>query len=143
MALRGFMYTTLCCILIGLSACSAKKSNLRTQAPWVLANWRGCAYQYNTDEHWELFLEVDSIQNSFKISYPGLECSGTWKLIYTGKDRIVLRERITRGLQNCVTRGKVVLEKREGSVVFKYFYPTDATLNAEGRLFKENRAVKN
>ena len=112
-------------------------------APWVLGNWGGSAYQYNTDEHWELFLEVDSIQNSFKVNYPALECSGTWKLIHTGKERIVLRERITRGLQNCVTRGKVVLEKREGSVVFKYFYPTDTTLNAEGRLFKENKAVKN
>lgn len=129
---------------MGGAACSStKKNNLQVSAPWVLGNWGGSAYQYDTNEHWELFLAVNSTQNRFSVTYPGLKCSGTWKLINTSKDRIVLREQITRGLQNCVTNGKVVLEKRNDLVVFKYFYPTDATLNAEGRLFKENRAVKN
>ena len=133
----GIFFTAIFFIMASTISCSSSKRNsLKTNPSWVIANWQGSAYQFDTKENWTMTLAVDSLTNDFKIDYPSLQCSGNWKVIRISENRIELREKITRGIRNCVTRGKVVLEHRSDHTAFRYYYPTDTFLNAEGHLFR-------
>lgn len=49
--------------------------------------------------------------NRYQIEYPSLKCSGRWIPISVDPRRARFRERITVGLEECVDRGKVVIER--------------------------------
>jgi len=124
----------LCCLLI-FSCCSLnKKVGKPTNVAWSNGTWQGMVHQFNTNEDWDMELEV--VNQTFNVKYPMSKCGASWSVLRATKNRIDLREKITHGIQNCVTRGMVVLERKDTLLLFKYFYPTDAILNAEGQLFK-------
>jgi len=124
----------LCCLLAMSSCLSDKKESKKINIEEYYGAWQGTAHQYDTNSDWDMELKADN--QNFTITYPISQCGGYWKLEAINTNHIVLRETITYGIENCVTKGKVVLEKKGNKLLYKYFYPTDAILNSKGELFK-------
>ena len=88
---------------------------------WLRGEWEGKGYQIDTDETWTMRLRTQG--RKFLIEYPSLNCGGEWKLISINSRRARFRERITVGLNECVDKGSVLVERLNGrQIAFRYSY---------------------
>ena len=85
------------------------------------AVWAGEGVQ--TDgQRWSV--EIALGDDSARISYPSIPCSGTLEVLATTADAITLRETITDGVFACITGGTVVLRvEAGGSMLFDWTDP--------------------
>lgn len=72
--------------------------------------WVGLGFQENTQNSWKIELFKIS-NNSYKINYPSIPCSGLWKTEKIEKNRIVFTEIINENVNKCVPINKVVVTK--------------------------------
>ncbi len=88
---------------------------------WLSGKWEGTGFQIDTDETWTMRFRTQG--KKYLIEYPSLNCGGEWKLISINSRRARFREKITAGLDECVGRGNVVIERLNGrQIAFRYSY---------------------
>lgn len=78
-------------------------------ASWLRGTWEGTGYQIDTNETWTMRLKVQG--GKYLIEYPSLNCGGEWRLLSINSRRARFREHIRFGLDACVNRGTVVIER--------------------------------
>lgn len=99
--------------------CGQGKNRHRT---WLNGTWEGTGYQMDNNETWTMRLTVKA--NRYRIEYPSLNCEGRWRPISINSGRARFRERITRGLEQCTDKGKVVIERlSRRQIAFRYSNP--------------------
>jgi hypothetical protein len=76
---------------------------------WLNGNWEGTGYQTDTNETWAMKLTARG--GRYRIEYPSLKCGGRWLPLSISAGRARFIEKITFGLEDCVDRGKVVVER--------------------------------
>lgn len=125
-------------------SCSANKEQSLQKEKLVLSNnkwihgaWIGRGEQLDINEHWDINLICDLKNNSFKISYPDLNCGEKWQLTKHSKNTLEFREKIKYGKKRCFNKGKVIIQNADSLLLFTYYYPNDTILNAKGQLFRE------
>jgi hypothetical protein len=82
---------------------------------WLNGTWEGTGYQIDTNSTWTMRLKVRG--HRYTIEYPSLNCGGRWRLLSINANRARFLERITFGREECVDRGKVVIEKLSGAQI--------------------------
>lgn len=108
----------------------------RRSGSWLNGKWEGKGYQIDTDETWTMRLRTQG--RKFLIEYPSLNCGGEWKLISINSRRARFRERITRGLNECVDKGIVLIERLNGrQIAYRYSYRGTTDVSASAILFKK------
>ena len=101
------MLRTALMVLLALSFTSPISA--QNKRSWLAGTWEGTGYQIDTNETWTMKLTVRG--NRYTIEYPSLKCSGRWIRISADARRASFRERIIVGLEECVDRGYVVVER--------------------------------
>lgn len=108
---------------------------------WLYGELFGTIKQFDINENWTMNLKVKkgsdifgSEIQSFKIDYPSLNCGGDWTIISESDNKVEFREKIKYGNDICGNSGKAVVEKKNGEIIFSYYFPDDNTLNAQGIL---------
>ena len=79
---------------------------------WLRGTWEGTGYQIDTDTTWTMRLRVRG--GKYVIEYPSLKCGGRWRRLKINSRRATFREHITVGRDECVDRGRVVIERLNG-----------------------------
>lgn len=87
---------------------------------WLNGTWEGKGYQIDTDETWTMKLRVKG--RSYMIEYPSLKCGGTWRRLSIGPRLARFRENITFGLEECMNKGSVVIERLSNRQVAFWYY---------------------
>lgn len=100
------------CLFFSLTVAVCPQGKSRT---WLNGNWEGTGYQMDTDTTWTMSFRARG--KRYRIEYPSLKCSGTWRLVSVNSRRAIFRERITVGRESCVDRGVVTIEKLNGSQI--------------------------
>ena len=123
------LVATLALLLVTTSVvCGQSKNRNRT---WLNGTWEGTGYQIDNNETWTMRLTVKG--NRYRIEYPSLNCAGTWGPIKFGSSRVRFRETITRGVEVCTNKGRVVivrLSRRQLAYRYVNQGETDVTASA-------------
>lgn len=118
------------CLLLSVSFAAYPQSR---GASWLKGTWEGTGYQLDTDETWTMRLKVQG--SRFLIEYPSLNCGGEWKLVSINSGRARFKERITRGREECVDAGNVIVERLNGrQLAFRYSYQRTNEISASAIL---------
>ncbi|MBA3768793.1 MAG: hypothetical protein H0W99_17790 [Acidobacteria bacterium] len=100
---------------------------------WLKGKWEGKGFQIDTDETWTMRLRTQG--RKFLVEYPSLNCGGEWKLISINSRRAMFRERITLGLNECVDKGNVLIERLNGrQIAYRYSYRGTTEVSASAIL---------
>jgi len=94
-------------ILITAPVICGQSKNKNTA--WLNGTWEGTGYQMDNNETWTMRLTVKG--SRYRIEYPSLNCEGTWRPIAISSWTARFREMITRGVDICTDKGKVVIER--------------------------------
>jgi hypothetical protein len=101
----------------------------REDISWLNGQWIGLGYQPNTETRWSISLEADTDKRIFLINYPSISCRGKWKIVSADVNRIVFREKITEGIENCIPTGTVVVTKVDDNhISYSYFEKIEGKL---------------
>ncbi|MBR9920690.1 MAG: hypothetical protein GYB31_07600 [Bacteroidetes bacterium] len=107
-------------LLISLFATSLNAQEI----PWLKGSWHGIGYQAPTDSNWEIVLKYDEDIGNLNVSYPSLECGGSWKLVESREGYAEFVEQITEGTENCDNSVKVVVTQIDDEFIsVAYFLP--------------------
>jgi hypothetical protein len=119
-------------VLIALAFASSVFAQNK-QRSWLTGTWEGTGYQIDNNETWTMKLTVRG--NRYIIEYPSLKCSGRWTPVSINARRATFRERITVGLEQCVDRGKVVVERLSArQVAYRFVNNGERNVNASAIL---------
>lgn len=99
-------------VLLSLSATG--QSNVQD---WLDGDWEGTGYQPGSNSSWALTLSVNSYLNEASVSYPGLQCRGTWEIRDRDNEKIVFEEIITEGKNRCIDGSRIVVTLLANSLV--------------------------
>ena len=102
--MKNFLFTVFVCVCMsGLVATTILRDNSSKVPKWLVGEWEGTGYQPDAGAGWKMTIKSDATNNKMlKVNYPTIPCSGNWTVIETQKDRVVIKEKITEGVQNCV-----------------------------------------
>lgn len=115
-------------LFLSLSAGAAAVSTHDTKNPssWIDGNWTGIGYQIDSGETWEIELSADSSRGTYSITYPDLNCRGTWKLESSDGYSAVFIERIEKGDHACADGGLIKISKiDQNHISFSFFWEED------------------
>jgi hypothetical protein len=90
------------------------------RAPWLNGTWEGTGYQMDTDSTWTMRLTVS--RGTYSIEYPSLNCGGRWRPVRVGPRLARFREEITAGLDACVNRSTVIVQRLTSRQLAVRFY---------------------
>ena len=103
----------------------------QTRGGWLRGEWTGTGYQVDSESTWAMVLNFR--RGRYTAEYPSLECTARWRLLSVTRTRAVFRETVTKGLEKCATRGRVVIERlnaRQLGYRFSYQGSQDFTASA-------------
>lgn len=103
----------------------------QTRGGWLRGEWVGTGYQTDSESTWAMVLNFR--RGSYTAEYPSLECTARWRLLSVTRTRAVFRETVTKGVEKCATRGRVVIERlnaRQLGYRFSYQNSQDFTASA-------------
>jgi hypothetical protein len=95
-------------LLVSLASVVCPQNKAKSR-PWLEGTWEGTGYQIDNNELWPMKLTVR--KKRYKIEYPSLNCGGRWIPLSINRIRARFIEKITFGLQECVNKGNVVIER--------------------------------
>ena len=95
-------------LLVCLTSVVNSQSKTET-GRWLSGAWEGTGYQIDNNETWTMKLTVRG--KVYKIEYPSLKCGGKWLPLSIDRSRARFIEKITFGLEDCVDKGNVVIER--------------------------------
>jgi hypothetical protein len=95
-------------LLVSLTSVVSPQSKTGTRS-WLNGTWEGKGYQTDNDETWTMKLTVRG--RRYRIEYPTLKCGGRWIPLSIDRSRARFIEKIAFGLQDCVDKGNVVIER--------------------------------
>ncbi len=99
-------------IMISVSCSSTK---------WIEGSWTGVGKQID-NKTWEMEFTAKP-QADYKINYPGLSCSGNWKVMSKKGNQITFREEITiNEMSRCDQGGEIVATKINDNKMELVFY---------------------
>ncbi|AYZ12967.1 hypothetical protein EGY05_13955 [Chryseobacterium arthrosphaerae] len=81
----------------------------------------GVGFQKSENESWAINVDMSSKKNT-TVSYPTLGCSGKWVLLKEEPKKILFKEVIEEGLDQCVPTGFISLVKDDVSPTAYRFY---------------------
>ena len=90
------------------------------RAPWLNGSWEGTGYQMDTDSTWTMRLTIS--RGGYSIEYPSLNCGGRWRPVRVGARLARFREEITSGLDACVNRSTVIVQRLTSQQIAVRFY---------------------
>lgn len=103
---------------------------------WLDGDWEGIGSQDDNKTEWPIRLSINQSESKYHIEYPSLNCGGEWKPIFRTTKKVMFKEKLTHGIENCINEGSVILEVlASGELSFKYYGPSE-TVNASGILKK-------
>jgi len=76
---------------------------------WISGDWAGKGFQPSDKGTWEIILSTDLKTKTIIVSYPGLNCSGNWKIESSTENSALLTEIIINGKTNCISGSKIFL----------------------------------
>lgn len=114
-----------------------------TEHAKIKGKWFGTGHQID-GQTWQIALHYK--KNKIKINYPTLACKGNWTLINTDNEKLVFKETIKKGTDNCDQGAEVhlhQLDKNRLKVVYylRAYHPTKPI--AEGVLTPRKPKLKN
>ena len=93
----------------------------QTRGGWLRGGWAGTGYQVDSESTWAMVLNFR--RGSYAAEYPSLECVARWRLLSVTRTRAVFRETITKGVEKCSPRGRVVIERLSARQLgYRYSY---------------------
>lgn len=106
-----------------------------TAISWADGAWAGIGYQLGLGT-WTISLTVDQDSGSpFQISYPSLDCGGTWEIQKVDQGTIWLQEDLSYGQMFCVQNVIVALTRLdENHITFTCFNPDTKLLSSYSTL---------
>lgn len=112
------------------------QSKSRSRA-WLRGTWEGKGYQIDSDELWTMRLTVKG--NRYQIEYPSLNCEGRWRPIIINSGKARFRETITRGIEACIDKGNVTIERLSRTqIAFRYSNQGTREVTASAILNRKN-----
>lgn len=76
---------------------------------WISGEWAGKGFQPSDKGTWEIVLSANHKTKTIIVSYPGLSCSGNWKIESYTENSAILTEIIIEGKSNCISGSKIFL----------------------------------
>lgn len=104
---------------------------------WLKGTWEGTAYQMDTNETWTMTLNAR--RNRYTVDYPSLKCGGRWKLLNINSWTATFREQLTFGRDECVDRGRVVIQRLGSGQISYRFYNRGAARVTASAILNRNR----
>ena len=103
-------------VALAAGACAAQ-----ARGGWLRGEWAGTAYQTDSESTWSMVLSFG--RGRYTAEYPSLECAGRWRLLQVSRTRAIFRETITKGVEKCAPRGRVVIERLNARQLgYRYSY---------------------
>lgn len=128
-----FRSLTLVAVILTFAAVGSAQSKAGS---WLSGTWTGTGYQIDANETWTMKVTVKG--KKYTIEYPSLNCSGRWLLISFGSRLAKLRERITNGVDKCIDRGTVTIQRlNRRQIEFRYQNHKQTLFSASGILNRE------
>lgn len=104
---------------------------------WMQGEWISYGLQLNSMGTWSIYLNVN--QKSADIQYPSLDCGGDWTIEKQDENSITLVETITKGIDKCTNKGKVIITKVDANhISFSYFSPFSNRIEAFSTLVSKD-----
>jgi hypothetical protein len=96
--------------------------------------WEGVGIQDNNSS-WSIKVTISS--GRYTIDYPSLSCGGELTLLQESSGNIEFREKITYGINACITGGTTILTKvGKTGAEYQWFYP-NGNKGATGTLMRK------
>ena len=87
-----------------------------------IGQWKGTGSQPGSS--WEIAINIQSDKQL--IEYPDVKCGGILLLVEQSPTRLLFKENITHGGQNCPSGGLIELsDQPDASLAFRYYYPLE------------------
>ena len=90
---------------------------------WLRGTWEGTGYETDDQSTWPMKLTIKRLKGgrrTFSIDYPSLTCGGRWKLLSTSGSKARFRELLDQGQDKCADKGRVMIERIRGQLIFLY-----------------------
>lgn len=132
------MKSSIFLFLCGISLLFASRVNAQQSASsWITGNWEGIGYQPGVST-WTISLVADEEgQGSFQISYPSLDCGGTWSLQKEEGGVYWFKESLAYGRSNCVDQVTVAITRVDANhITFSCFNPNTLDLSSYSTLVR-------
>lgn len=102
-------------------------------------NWYGYGEEHQDNTLWNVKLTIDSYNEDYRIEYPDLNCGGRLVFIREEYGNLIFREKITRGISNCIDGLRAEVKIINSNKVEIYYYDQiTGNLNATGYLDRTN-----
>ncbi|MEP6819169.1 MAG: hypothetical protein ABJA18_06515 [bacterium] len=95
----------------------------RKSGSWLRGSWEGTGYQTDDQSTWAMKLTIKKskgVRRTFSIEYPSLSCGGRWRLVSMNRTEARFRELLDHGQDKCSDKGKVIIERKGGQLIFLY-----------------------
>jgi hypothetical protein len=125
--------TIFICLLVFLFSSGVSAQTKDTQ--WLNGIWEGTGYQTDDNSTWAMKLTVRG--GRYEIEYPSLQCSGKWIPLSLGPSHGIFRERISEGIDACVDRGRVIIQRlSRRQLAYRFSNPGSRVFTASAILNK-------
>jgi hypothetical protein len=122
--------------LLALAALAALAAPAHAQ---MSGGWQGAGLQAGpsgVQSTWTISMTIRS-DNTSRIEYPSLGCTGTLRELSRSRDEIEFREEITAG--PCIDGGRIVARLRDGRLFWFWYIPGgNAGVDASAVLYRES-----
>jgi hypothetical protein len=115
---------------------SESNSSLLSNNSWLKGSWTGTGYETNYDSSWEM--QISFSERGYFVKYYSPDCTGKWIIEDIKSDKVIFREKLTTGMNECANNGTVVLSKfSDNKIRFKFYYQYSDDLAAHAFLTKQ------
>jgi alpha-tubulin suppressor-like RCC1 family protein len=106
---------------------------------WFNGIWTGQGFQ-NNNTSWDIRADLNTLNDSYQISYPSLDCSGQWTLLAATANAVSFYEDLSGDTAGCINNGYVTLSLNSNSeLVYRWDEKIERTgAYADGLLHLEN-----
>ncbi len=136
--------SALVCLTLGALLCapgSAAVEEVEPRPEFVTGHWKGVGYQ-GSGSAWAIELTAESGTANATVSYPSLQCGGTWTFVKGHRHLAWFRETITYGKKACVDGGLIaVTPVASNYLTFSYFLPNGGDLASWSTLRRVDAGV--
>jgi len=108
--------------------------NSNTYAKEELAGvWGGFGVQKNNGNAWTIKMNLS--EKGYFIDYPSIPCGGELKLLSSSDNSYTFREVITKNINKCTNKGKLVIKLIDNNTLqWDWYYPNNGKLNTQTRV---------